>query len=212
MVLRYYSINKTPEDVVSEIRQMDKKHILPKDSFTYVPQIGLYFLMHGFKVEIVTFNPYLFTHKDKSKKNPLKSIERFYKRVKNKKVSQEIKIPTRFFAEFIKAGGKVTVKIPDEADIRAEIRSGHPIIACLTSNFLYPKAQDSRFNFHGNVITGIDERHVYANDPLGDKNGGRNKYAKEDFLFGVYASAYGAPDNASLIKIWRKPRTGRRKS
>ena len=204
MVLNYYSIKNDVNQLTKDIRKIDKKMKLPDDSYTYVPQLGLYFLKQGFKVEIVTFNPFLFTYNDHLNVNPIKSLKAFHERVKNKKkVSVEIKRPAKFFIDFIENGGKVVVKIPDEKDIRTEIEHRRPMITLLTSRFLYKQEKKSGFNFHANVITGIDEKYVYVNDPLAGANGGRIRHSIPEFLFGVYASAYGAPDNASLLKIKR---------
>jgi len=69
----------------------------------------------------------------------------------------------------------------------------------MTTNFIY--SDKPVFNFHFNVVTGIDDNYVYVNDPLWDGRGGKNKYTITEFLYGLYASAYGDLDNASLIKI-----------
>jgi hypothetical protein len=130
--------------------------ILPGDSYTYTPQLGLYFLSKGFRAEIVTFNPYMFTHKDSLSGNPVRSIEEYYQRVKNKKISVEIKRPAKFFVSFVENGGRVVVKVPDEEDIRMEIKHKRPLLALLTTNFLYQKPEKAKFNFHANVVTGID--------------------------------------------------------
>jgi predicted double-glycine peptidase len=203
MILDYYSIKNNMDQIPKEIRAIDKKMVLPKDSFTYTPQLGLYLLNKGFEVEIITFNPWLFRYRDKLKINPIEDVEEFYERIKRKRISVEIKRPSKFFIDFMKKGGKVVVRVPDEKDIRTEIEHGRPLIALLTTNFLYPKATKRTFNFHANVITGIDAKYVYVNDPLANINGGRRKHLIPEFMYGLYASAYGAPDNASLIKIRR---------
>ena len=72
----------------------------------------------------------------------------------------------------------------------------------ITSNFLL--FDKPIFNFHFNLITGIDETHIYVNDPLWDYRGGKHKYLINDFMYAIYASAYGDLDNASLMKIRKK--------
>jgi len=72
----------------------------------------------------------------------------------------------------------------------------------MTTNFIYGK--EPKFNFHFNIITGIDDKYVYVNDPLPDSRGGKKKYTKKDFFYGLYASAYGDLDNVSLLLV-RKP-------
>jgi hypothetical protein len=41
-----------------------------------------------------------------------------------------------------------------------------------------------------------------VNDPLGRPEGGRLQYTVGDYCFGLYASAHGDPDNASLLFAW----------
>ena len=79
---------------------------------------------------------------------------------------------------------------------------GRPLGALITSNFLlFDKAS---FNFHFNLITGIDNEFIYVNDPMWDYRGGKHKYPINDFMYAVYASAHGDLDNASIMKIKKK--------
>ncbi|HIH39222.1 TPA: hypothetical protein HA219_00645 [Candidatus Woesearchaeota archaeon] len=103
------------------------------------------------------------------------------------------------FIGFIENGGKITSRIPCREDVQEEIDSKRPLCALMTTNFIY--SDKPVFNFHFNVVTGIDDNYVYVNDPLWDGRGGKNKYTITEFLYGLYASAYGDLDNASLIKI-----------
>jgi hypothetical protein len=48
------------------------------------------------------------------------------------------------------------------------------------------------------------EKYIYVNYPMWDKRGGRHKHLHEDFICGIYASAYGDLDNASIIKIKKR--------
>lgn len=206
MILKYYGIENDVEEVTREIRRIDKKMILPADAFTYTPQLGLYFLKQGFEAEIVTFNPFIFNYTDRLSPNGalLKRMQDYWEKLKRRrKISIEIKRPAKFFVDFMENGGKVRVKVPDESDIREEIKSSRPLLALMTTNFLYKKPKGRSFNFHANVITGIDKTHIYANDPLANSNGGRKRYLIDEYIFGIHASAYGAPDNAALLKIKR---------
>jgi hypothetical protein len=190
MLMKYYGIDKS----ISELKKSIKTY---EGIGTYAPQLGKYLIENGFKVEIVTMNPYLFTKKfkNKPKKELIKYFEEFYK--KNKKES--FKEPSRFFKEFLEAGGKLNLRIPDIDDIKKEISNKRPLGALITSNFLlYDKPS---FNFHFNIITGIDNKFIYVNDSLPDKRGGKHKYKINDFMYAIYASAHGDLDNASIIKI-----------
>ena len=121
--------------------------------------------------------------------------------MKNKKgISDEVRVPVKFLLDFVNAGGKVNVKIPDQDDIRSEIKNKRPILTFVTTYILYPTASKARFNSHANVITGIDDRYVYVNDPL-EQEGGRKRYLISEFLYAMYAGAYVTADSAAIMKI-----------
>ncbi len=192
MILKYYGVDKSIEDLKKEIKTFDFG--------TYMPQLGLYLLNNGFDVEIVTLNPLLFTKnfESKSDKEILEYFEFIYEKNKDNKFGR----PLKFFLDFLKAGGKIVVKIPSFEDVKNEILEKRPLGVLLTSNFLlYDKAI---FNVHFNIITGFDENYVYVNDPMWDFRGGKKKYFINDFFYGVYASAYGDLDNASIMKVKKK--------
>lgn len=204
MILNYYGVKHNLKKLTLEIRKVDKRNPNRPNAATPHPLLGLYLLKQGFRVEITTFNPFLFTQSDKSTRNARRSIQKAYVRMKsNKEISNDVKVSTKFFLDFIKAGGKVNVKIPDQDDIRSEIKNGRPMIASATTNILYTNAKKARFNDHANVITGIDGRYVYANDPLWDRRGGKKKYTISEFLYAMYTGAYCSADNAAIMKISR---------
>ena len=195
MITSYHKKNITFAKIKSEIKT-DKLG-------TYNPQLGSYLIKQGFDVEIVTFNPGLFTNqnKGKSKKQLLDHLETL---LKTKKGSGAKKV-VRYFIKFLKDGGKLTIRIPNEEDIRNEIQNKRPLIAVLTSNFLL--GETPKYNFHFNVVTGIDKNFIYANDPLPDRWGGKHKFPISDYFFAIYASGQGPVDNLdnpSLIKIRNK--------
>jgi len=189
MVMQYYGDNISFEELKSE---------LEVDSVgTYAPQLGSSLIRRGYGIEIVTLHPSLFTLRDKEKN--LESLVYHFTKLKENSLDDQNKKVLNYFIDFIKIGGKLKIKIPDEEDIKKEIYNKHPLGALLTSNFLFGK--EPRFNFHFNVITGIDNKYVYVNDSRWDELGGEHKYKIKDFLFGMYASAYGDLDNASIMKI-----------
>ena len=53
------------------------------------------------------------------------------------------------------------------------------------------------------LIVGIDKNNIYANDPMWDYRGGNHKYAINDFMYAIYATAYRDLDNAAIMKIKR---------
>jgi hypothetical protein len=190
MIFKYYNIPTSLKEL--------KKDIKVYEIGTYAPQLGNYMIKKGLKIEIITMHPSLFTLKDKQHISKSVLIKRF-KKMKKKSKLEKNKITLAHFITFLQNGGKILVKIPDRKDIEKEIRNKRPIGALLTSNFL--KGKDPRFNFHFNMITGIDKKYIYANDPLPDYRGGKQRYKIEDFFYGLFASAYGDLDNACLIKI-----------
>ena len=149
MLLAYYGIKKRFSDIKKEI-SVDK-------TGTYAPQLGSYLIRQGFKVEIITLHPKLFTLKDKGMSQD-KVLTRLKGLQKNTKNSQDKKV-LNYFIEFMKAGGKIKVKIPDINDIKKEIRSKSPLGAVMATNFLNA-ADKPRFNFHFNIITGFDTYYI----------------------------------------------------
>jgi hypothetical protein len=190
MVFKYFGIKKSFKDIQKDLK-VDKVG-------TYAPQMGTFMLKNGFNsVEIITQHPGIFTIKDrgKSQKQILSQIEEL---LLEEEEEQNRKV-LNYFVEFLKNGGKVKVKIPGVDDIQKGIKEKTPMIALLTTNFL--TELEPEFNFHFNVITGIDKDFVYLNDPSPNQDGGRKKCRINDFLFGLYAASYGDLDNGSLLKI-----------
>ena len=115
----------------------------------------------------------------------------------NKAKNKEDKRAIAHYLDFLKGGGLISARIPIKKDIEDEINNRRPVLAELTTNFLLGLRKN--FNFHFNVITGIDEEYIYVNDPLEDV--GEQKYPIQDFLFGLYAASYGSPDEGCLMKV-----------
>ncbi|MBW2991467.1 C39 family peptidase [Candidatus Woesearchaeota archaeon] len=197
MLLEYYGIKLSLKKLKSKIR-------VYKDGI-YTAQLADFFLKNNFNVEIVTLNPKLFTKRDEKKKN-IDLVSHFQKLLTDKETSKKLKEDDKrgikYFIKFVKNKGKIKIKIPDEKDLKTEIKNKRPVIAILTTNFLLGKKP--RFNLHYNVVTGIDKKYVYVNDPLWDYRGGKHRYLIKDFLFGLYASSYPYVGDGSLMKIKKK--------
>jgi len=194
MLFKYYKVPISFEDIKKEVE-------IDVGIGTYAPQLGLYLIKHGFDVEIVTMHPKVFTLQDIGISKQ-KITDRLNAQQKESKIERDKKV-LGYFIEFLKKGGKMDVKIPAIEDIQSEIDNNNPVGALMTTNFINNNAP--RFNFHFNVITGYDKDKVYTNDPLWDKTiGGKKKYTIQQFYYGLYASAYGDIDNASLMKIRMK--------
>ena len=192
MLLKYYGKKESLEGL--------KEGIQVHENGTYAPQIGSFLIRQGFEVTIITMHPKLFTLKDRQLANT-QLLERF-KTLLASATTERDKLVLNYFIKFIDDGGKMIVKIPGIEDIKREIDNGRPVGALMTTNFL--NGAVPKFNFHSNIITGYDDRYIYANDPLWDERGGKVKYTYEEFLYGLYASAYGDVDNACLVLIKRR--------
>ncbi len=192
MVFKYFGIKKSFIEVQKELKV--------DEVGTYAPQIGTFMLKNGFSVELMTQHPGIFTIIDRGKSQ--KEILHHMEELLQKEEKDQKKKVLKYFIEFLKNGGNVTVKIPGVVDIKKSIKQRSPLIALLTTLFL--TEIEPEFNFHFNVVTGIDKDFVYLNDPLPDNWGGKKECNINDFLFGLYASSYGDLDNGSLLKISKK--------
>ncbi len=172
---------------------------------TSAPQLGAWLLKHGFEVEIVTMHPSLFTLGTK-KMSKATTRQHFLERQKHLKTPLDKKIGRQFLA-FIEAGGIVYPRIPDAATIKREIGAKRPLLCVLSHWFLHP-LHAPRFTFHFNVITGINKKTMFANDPdFGEPFGGNHAHPLDAYLYAIHVSAHGAIDNASLLLVKRKKRT-----
>lgn len=192
MVMKYYDDSVNLKDV--------KKEIKMHKTGAYVPQLGLYLRNKGFDVELVTFNPLLFTHKRVG--NSTDSLLKYFQHLRRIKFYKKSKDMTalNYLIDFLRAGGKISVKVPTESDVRSEIAHHRPLLANLTSDFFF-KLSLPRFNFHYNVITGIDKEYVYVNDPGWGAYGGRNKHKIADFIYAVSAITHNGIFEGYLMKI-----------
>jgi len=188
MLLNYHGINISFDDV--------KRQIIIDDIGTYAPQIGSFIIHKGLHVKIITHHPALFTINDRGMGQE-DIMRRFEQLKENSKKSQDIKVLNHFI-QFMKDGGEIIIKIPDARDITTQIMSKRPVGALLTTFFLHHT--EPKFNFHFNLVTGIDDKHVFVNDPIA-RLGGQKIYAINDFFFGLYASTYGDLDNGCLILV-----------
>jgi len=189
MILKYHGIGFNYQRIKSEISTHEVG--------TYTPQLGLFLMKNGFQTDIITMNPGLFSVRDSGISQD--KVLAILKSVRNKSTKPDDKITLDYFVKYIQKGGRVTPRIPDVKTIKTEIKNKRPILVLLTSNFL--TGTKRKFNFHFNVITGIDKIHIYVNDPLMGIRGGRKKYKISDYFYAIHTSAYGDLDNASLMTI-----------
>lgn len=192
MLLEYYGIDYDYQKLRKEIGVLRWG--------TSAPQLGLWLLKRGFKAEIVTMHPALFHLYSRFDTQEalvahLKSLRKTVKPRLNQVVLEH-------FIAFVQAGGKIIPQIPGAAEMKKEIAAKRPVVSLLTHWFLHDSGLPPRLTFHFNVITGIDARNIFVNDPdWGEPFGGKHQFSIDEYLYAVYASAYGAIDNASFLKV-----------
>lgn len=179
MLMKYYSFDTSVSRVNKELGNDGWQGMSPF-------KLGSYLLSKLLDVEIVTFDATVLVKADEGKKLPglLKRIG---------KVAYFYEEQAKLMGEFAKSGGSIKFRIPTLDDLAEEIASNRPVIVDLTNRFVLGK--DPRFNLHFNLVTGIDDKYVYVNDPFY----GGVEYSLNDFLFGVYASS--AKAFCSFIKV-----------
>ena len=192
MLLEYYGVGVSIE--------VFRRELGPGVGGYCTGQLGSYLLRQGFAVEAVSLHPSLFTNGDKGK-TPAEVLAhlRHYRDCGRIADSREL----RHLITFLEDGGGFQVKIPDAEDIRREITAGRPLLTVLSANWL--RGTEPENYMHFNTITGIDDAHIYVNDPLWDARGGRQAYPIADYLYAIYVGTLsnGDADNGCLLKAQR---------
>lgn len=190
MIFSYYHINKS----VDEIK---KEFYVPKYGL-FTQELGIYLLNNGFDVEIVTLNPHIFTTQMKNF-NTNEIADHFKKLIKMFKDDEIRCRGFRLALDFIKLGGKYTLKIPSKNDIENEIKAQRPMISFISSRFLQLNFPD--INYHFQTIIGIENSNVYIIDPRENELGGEKKFDINEYLYAIYSSLGGGDDGACIMKI-----------
>ena len=192
MLLEYYKVSFDFEEM--------KKELGVYAWGTVTPQLGTYLLKRSFEVEIITMHPSLF-----SLHSSFKNSKQLKEHLRSLKLSMKGEFdPTALdhFIEFIDAGGTVTPRIPLLSDIEEEVSQERPVFVPITHWFLHKTNMSPRFSIHFNIVTGIDGKQVYVNDPdWGVDFGGRHAIQRDAFLYAMYASAKGGIDDACIMKV-----------
>ncbi len=195
MVLKYFKVSFDYEKL--------KKDMGLFEWGTVTPQLGLFLQKKGFKTEILTMHPGLFSLYSKFK-TPGDLVTHF-KKLKPKLKGEYDGIAVDYFIKYVQSGGKVRVKIPDEKDLHVQLKKGGLAIASITHWFLSKTDMPPRLSIHFNVVTGMDDKFVYVNDPdFGNDFGGKRKFKIKDYLYAIYASTPGGVDDASILLINKK--------
>lgn len=192
MLLQYYQVPFDLEEMKRELGMYSWG--------TVTPQLGIYLLKHGFKVEIITMHPLLFSLN--SSFSNQKELKAHLLSLKPSMMGEFDPVAIDQFISFIDAGGTVTPRVPILRDVETEIADERPVFVPLTHWFLHNADLSPRFSIHFNVITGIDKKNVAVNDPdWGEAFGGQHEIDRNAFLYSMYASAKGGIDDACVMKV-----------
>ena len=102
---------------------------------TDMGDIGVYLLKNGFDAEVVMFHPRLFTIRDLGM-GQAAMVEHFHRTIGQEEEMWGDHNVLRALLRFMEHGGRITVKIPDEDDIRSEIAAGRPLFGTNHTHFL----------------------------------------------------------------------------
>ncbi len=193
MILKYYGVDKTVDDIKRDV------YVDPKEG-VIMPQVGSYFLDNGFDAEIITMNPMIIARKSRDKTQT--ELMEHFRQIAPTAETAIGKKAIEYFVEFMEKGGIVTIRIPSIKDITDEIMNERPLIAFVTTGFLWNDKPD--FNFHANVVVGIGDGFVKVNDPKWDLSGGRHTYPVDEFMYMIHSTAHGGEDAASIMLLKKR--------
>lgn len=189
MVMEYFWDSIEIEDIRNNI-DIDQTGIC-------IWELWNYLLQKGYKVSLITRDPKIFSHNDEI--SPPNNFNDFFKKINYFDIKTIADKESFFYLKkFVSSGWNITIKIPNQSDIQKNIETWSLMISIMTYKFLFHDTP--KFDFHYNVITGIDENHIYANDP-GSTYGGKQKYSIESFFYALYATAFSGIGRASLLCI-----------
>lgn len=192
MIANYYNLQLKYQDIKNELGVYSWG--------TTTPQLGLFFLHHGFNVEIVGLHPALFQSGTKFSNQS----ELMVHLKKMKKVLKDGCDPVTIdhFIKFVKDGGKITPRIPIDNDIETELTASRPVLVPLSHWFLHKTKMLPRFSVHFNVVCGMNKNNFTVNDPdFGNDFGGAHDIEKKLLMYSIYVSAKGGIDDACIMKI-----------
>ena len=168
----------------------------------YIFEIGSFFLKHGAKAEIVSQNTrYLGVDQENVSTQEIRDhIEKLKPRTKTDPHMMAMADGFNTLTDFIDNGGKFTARIPTPHMIEQEINRKRPVLAAITTRFLYPGLH-VKHNEHFAVITGYDHKDFVFNDPASYLKGVPQKFAKNKVMYGIYANTYPTAEGGSILKL-----------
>lgn len=186
MVLEYFGIQR-------DLPYLQKK-LSYNDVGTSAYDNASLLIDQGLQVTAVTAHPMLFPP-DQAK--ALSSNEEIVKMLKLKaKRMPRHKSVLKTFEKFLNSGGRLKMEIPTDKHVRKAIDSKQPLIALLFGQAL----GSLEGGFHFVVVTGYDDKYVYANNPL-PQSKKQAKYPFSQFLYGLHTSTTSDIDNGTLLIV-----------
>lgn len=170
---------------------------------TTTPQLGRFFLNHGFDVEIIGLHPALFQSGVEFKDSA--ELLQYLRKMRTVLKDGYDAISIEHFIEFVKEGGGITPRIPTVMDIETELAAESPVLIPLSHWFLHQTTMPPRFSIHFNVISGVHGGEFTVHDPdWGSDFGGIHNINKDLLMYAMYVSAKGGIDDACIMKIKKR--------
>jgi hypothetical protein len=183
---RYYGDTIPLKDVIKDVKQL-------RTGGTLAVMLGNHALKHGYKAHIYTYNLHVFDptwFKEPSEKMILYLEEQM--KFKNKR--RKLRVASRAYINFLKAGGRLHNSELDSDLIKNYLKKGIPILTGLSATYLYGTPREiPQFDIYDSikgepaghfvVITGYDEEKncVFVADPMEPNPLGKGQVYSVDF-------------------------------
>ena len=195
MMAEFYKLGLSYSDI--------KKEIGMYTWGTTTPQLGRFFLAHGFDVEIIGLHPALFSLGNTY--DASFDFVHYFQEMRSVLKDGYDALSLEHFIAFVQEGGIVTPRIPTEKDIEKEIHEQRPVLVPLSHWFLHTTEMKPRFSIHFNVVTGEEEGSFTVNDPdFGEDFGGIHLIEKPTLMYAIYVAAKGGIDDACIMCIKKR--------
>jgi len=180
MLLHFYKNKASIRDIFKEVP-------LYKAQGTYIGDAAYFLLKNNVPCSVITFGTCYYTPAE-FKMGQTKLLASFQRRLKTKlKLPQKRRLKS--LVRFIKAGGKITLKVPQKKDITAALKKGHPVMAALDCKALYGKGTGAEP--HWAVITDYKNNKFQIHDPHWNIKGKRKWYNSDKIMFAIHTDSCG---------------------
>ena len=179
MLLHFYK-NK------ASIRAILKQAPAYKGQGTYIGDAAYCLLHYNIPCSITTFGTKYYTPKE-FKMNQKQLLASFQKRLKtNLKTPQKRRLKS--LVRFMRAGGKVKVRIPTKKGIISALKRG-PVMAALDCKVLYGKGAGAEP--HWIIISDYKNSKFQLHDPHWNIRGKRKWYDSDTVMFAIHTDSCG---------------------